>query len=112
MCGLCGAFGVEHHWSTGSGGAQSADVPARRIERARRVSRLNAVLAGSGVVVREWRGSGYLVSGLTGRADVASDLAGIWRCVEAIRGIAFDPLALPSADPASAQPAAREPSDR
>ena len=102
MCGLCGVFGTEHHWSARRADGQSADAPVRRRERARRVSLLNRMLARRGVSVREWQGTAYLVRGATGRSEVTDDLAEIWRSVERIGGRPFDPLDVPVPAPGSA----------
>ena len=106
MCGLCGVFGTEHHWSAKKASGQSADAPVRRRERACRVSLLNRMLVSRGVSVREWRGAAYLVRGATGRSEVADDLAEIWRSVERIGGRPFDPLdvPVPALGPADVRP--------
>lgn len=93
MCGLCGVFGTEHHWSAASAPrGQSANAPERRLDRGRRVALLNAMLASRKVRVREWQGHAYIVSGATGRSEIADNLAEIWRAVERVGGRPFDPL--------------------
>lgn len=92
MCGLCGVLGLEHHWTATASNGQSADVPARRRERALRIAGVNRVLAPTRLSVSEWQGVSYIVSTATGKSEVADNLAQLWACVERLRGVPFDPL--------------------
>lgn len=93
MCGLCGVFGGEHHW-TAAGQPENAapDVNRRRIERMRRVTLVNSLLAPRRVSLQDWQGVSYLLSSPTGGSELVDSLGGIWEAVERLTGRPFDPL--------------------
>jgi hypothetical protein len=96
MCSLCGVLGGKGHWS------DSASAPAvfaarnepqtRLRERQGRVRILNAVLKQHGVVVKDWSGNAYLLTGHTGRTAIVDTIGDVWRAVERISGRMCDPL--------------------
>lgn len=95
MCGLCGVLGGSAHWSEGVTGRDETGVPRpwlRRQARHRAVALANAVLRRSRVVVRDWQGTSFTVTGATGRVEVAEDIGALWACVEAVLGRPLDPL--------------------
>lgn len=91
MCGLCGALGVEDHWTV-SASATPSDVAERRRLRARRIALANRILATRRLSVEDFQGSAYVLSGPTGRREVVQDLGALWRLAEQMSGAAFDPL--------------------
>lgn len=99
MCGLCGILAGELHWAERS----AASAPASpRAERMGRVNFLNRLLKAYACSVADWHGSAYLLSTHTGKTEIASDLADLWRKVELLTGLSPDPLALHPAPQASA----------
>lgn len=91
MCGLCGAFGVENHWTVAPS-SMSDDVAERRRIRARRISLANRILAIRRLRVEDFQGSSYVLCSPTGRQEVVQDLGALWRLVEDMTGTALDPL--------------------
>jgi len=95
MCGLCGALGGSAHWSEGVAdrdGSAASRPWLRRQARQRSVALANAVLRRHRVVVRDWQGTAFTVTGPTGRMEMADDLGALWRCVETVLGRPLDPL--------------------
>ncbi|MFT0859409.1 hypothetical protein [Ancylobacter sp. G4_0304] len=95
MCGLCGVLGGPNHWSEGVAGRDGAGTPRpwlRRQARQRSVALANVVLRRYRVVVRDWQGAAFTVTGPTGRVELAEDLGALWVRVEAILGRPLDPL--------------------
>jgi hypothetical protein len=96
MCALCGVLGGKGHWS------DSASAPAvfagrtephtRMRERQTRARILNAVLKDHGVVVKDWSGNAYLLTGRTGRTAIVDTIAEVWPAAERISGRLCDPL--------------------
>jgi hypothetical protein len=96
MCGLCGVLGGKGHWSDS---AAAPAVFARRIEpqtrgreRQARTRLLNAVLKYHGIVVRDWSGTSYLLTSLTGRTAIVDTIADLWPPAERLAGRPIDPL--------------------
>jgi hypothetical protein len=94
MCGVCGTFGGEDHWSSGAGRIGGDQALTRRAERAYRIRVINAVLRPLRVRVSEWQGRSFLVAGPTGKQQVVDTLPHIWSAVQEMTGRAIDPLAL------------------
>jgi len=95
MCGLCGVLGGSAHWSEGVAGRDQAGTSRpwlRRQARQRSVALANAVLRPNRVVVHDWQGTRFTVTGPTGRVEMAEDLGALWQCVEAVLGRPLDPL--------------------
>ena len=103
MCGLCGMFAGERHWTeraaspaifggTGDGvGAERLRVtPAR--ERQERVRLVNRVLDHFGLVLAEWAASSYVLRTKTGRSEMVPDLGALWPAAERLLGRPCDPL--------------------
>jgi hypothetical protein len=96
MCGLCGVFGGEAHWSdappdpAGPGGA--AGRTTRLQARQQRVALANAVLRHYGLKLRDWSGSSYLLSGATGQTEIVDTLAALWPAAERLARRPCDPL--------------------
>ena len=103
MCGLCGMFAGERHWTeraaspaifggTGDGGG---DVPLRITparERQERVRLVNRVLDPFGLVLAEWAAASYVLRTKTGRSEMVPDLGALWPAAERLLGRPFDPL--------------------
>ena len=94
MCGVCGNFDGEAHWSQGVGQIQAEASLTRRAERAHRIRIINRVLLPSRVRVSDWQGRFYLVLGPTGKQQVVDSLAHVWQAVQDITGRCVDPLAM------------------
>lgn len=96
MCGLCGVFGAEAHWTDGDGSAGppegAADPWNRRQERLRRVAIGNKVLSCYGLKLSDWQGSAYVLRNRTGRSQILPHLAALWPAAEALAGRTCDPL--------------------
>ena len=102
MCGLCGMFAGERHWTEraaspaifGAPGSGSADpppvTPAR--ERQERVRLVNRVLDPFGLVLAEWAASSYVLRTKTGRSEMVPDLGALWPAAERLLGRPCDPL--------------------
>ncbi len=94
MCGLCGLFGEQNHWSTQlEHNGQSSNAAQRRRLRAHRTACLNRMLVRERLSVSDWQGSSYQISSATGKTELADNLSQIWLAVEKITGRPFDPLA-------------------
>lgn len=96
MCALCGILGGKGHW-TDSASAPAAfsgrTAPQTRLrERQARARLLNAVLKQHGVVVKDWSGNAYLLTGRTGRTAIVDTIGEIWPAAERISGRPCDPL--------------------
>ena len=103
MCGLCGMFAGERHWTERAaspaifGGPgedderrRSAVTPAR--ERQERVRLVNRVLDPLGLVLAEWAASAYVLRTKTGRSEMVPDLGALWPAAERLLGRPCDPL--------------------
>ena len=105
MCGLCGMFAGERHWTeraaspaifgeAGNGRGAGAEpprvTPAR--ERQERVRLVNLVLDPLGLVLSEWAASSYVLRTKTGRSEMVPDLGALWPAAERLVGRACDPL--------------------
>ena len=92
MCTLCGALGVEHHWTAIRDG-ESAEAPRRRRERADRVRAVNRALAPARLTLSDWQGTAYQLCTPTGRTELVDTLADVWRVATAMTTASLDPLA-------------------
>jgi hypothetical protein len=96
MCSLCGLLGGKGEWSDSASApavfAGRAEPQTRLRERQARTRILNAVLKHQGVVVKDWSGNSYLLTGRTGRTAIVDTVGEIWAAAERIGGRACDPL--------------------
>jgi hypothetical protein len=96
MCGLCGVFGGKGHWTDSASAAEAfagrKEPQTRLRERQTRTRVVNAVLKQHGVIVKDWSGNTYLLTGRTGRTAIVDTVGEIWPAVERISGRACDPL--------------------
>ena len=102
MCGLCGMFAGERHWTEraaspaifgaadGGDSAQARVTPAR--ERQERVRLVNRVLDPLGLALAEWAASSYVLRTRTGRSEMVPDLGALWPAAERLLGRPCDPL--------------------
>ena len=102
MCGLCGMFAGERHWTeraaspaifgeSGNGRGDRPHVtPAQ--ERQQRVRLVNRVLDPLGLVLAEWAASSYVLRTKTGRSELVPDLGSLWPAAERLLGRPCDPL--------------------
>src|SRR5689334_19494801 len=88
MCGLCGLFEGQAHWSELAG---DDSVPARQA-RQLRVAVANRVLRHYRLSLSDWQGHAYLLSGPTGATEVLDSIAALWPAAERLLGRACDPL--------------------
>ena len=88
MCGFCGIFLTETHWSDAAVGAERT----RRHERHVRVALTNRILKHYGLKLGDWQGSAYLLSGPTGQTMVVPSIAAVWPVSEQMRKRRLDPL--------------------
>lgn len=94
MCGLCGIFGSEDHWTSGVISAPTADPVARRQERFARIKAVNSILKKRRLSLRDWQGQQYVLEGGTGKGVIIDNITEIWAAMDADFGGAFDPLDL------------------
>lgn len=92
MCGLCGVFAGEDHWTDAAGTGFAEAGVTRRRERAHRTALANRVLAHYGLSVKDWQGSQYVLASATGKTAVVPNLAVLWPAAEAMIGRPPDPL--------------------
>ena len=88
MCGFCGVFLTETHWSDASVSAERTS----RHERIHRVALANRILKHYGLKVGDWQGSTYLLSSQTGQTSVVPSIAAVWSVAEQLRRRPLDPL--------------------
>ncbi|MEM9635420.1 MAG: hypothetical protein AAGA50_29130 [Pseudomonadota bacterium] len=95
MCGLCGLFGSDDHWTATQPGrvSASADPVRRRKARQECVAVVNRLLAKRRVNIRDWQGQNYVLTGPTGQEVVIDTISDIWPALEDGLGGVFDPLA-------------------
>lgn len=97
MCEVCAVFGIGRHWSD-AGARADARLPAQdiahyRVERQRRIVLINALLADTGVALRDWDGEAFWVARSDGRGERVANLGGVWPVAERLAGRPIDPLA-------------------
>ena len=96
MCALCGVLGGKGHWTDSASApavfAARTEPQTRLRERQTRTRLLNAALKHYGVVVKDWMGNAYLLSGSTGRTAIVDTISEIWSAAERLSGRACDPL--------------------
>ena len=96
MCALCGVLGGKGHWTDSASApevfAGRTEPQTRLGERQARTRILNTVLRQHGVVVKDWSGNAYLLTGRTGRTAIVDSLSEIWPAAERISGLGCDPL--------------------
>ncbi|MGH8677788.1 MAG: hypothetical protein ACREUQ_05485 [Burkholderiales bacterium] len=92
MCGLCGVFLVESHWSDAPVGAPGSGGRTRRHERLHRVALANRILQQYGLKLSDWNGSAYLLAGQTGQTSIVPSVAAVWPAAEQLRKQPIDPL--------------------
>lgn len=92
MCGLCGIFGVENHWTTGVQTEVSADPIMRRHARARRIRAVNRLLKNKGFQLNDWQAVQYILSNQTGKSVIVDNVTEVWRAMEIEFNQVFDPL--------------------
>ena len=92
MCGLCGVFLTETHWSEAAVAAPDQGARTRMRERLHRVALANRVLTHYGLKVSDWQGSAYLLSTQTGQTSVVDSIAAVWPVAEQLRKRTLDPL--------------------
>jgi hypothetical protein len=95
MCGLCGVFGAEAHWTDAARADGPSAAPAggtRRQERLHRVGLANKVLTHYGLTLADWAGACFVLRSRTGRSAIVQHLAAVWPVAERMAGRPCDPL--------------------
>ena len=93
MCGLCGVFGPEGHWSDTSGDfVKLGKGKTRRSQRSYQIQILNSILKQNGISVSDWQGTSYLVSNGKGTTEIAAHVSAIWSIIDKTEQRSFDPL--------------------
>lgn len=93
MCGLCGIFGTDDHWSAaGLDTAASADPVQRRRDRANRIAAVNRMLDRRRIQLSDWQGQSYVLRSMTGQQAIVSNVTEVWAALEKEFGGGFDPL--------------------
>ncbi len=96
MCEVCAVFGIGRHWTDAASRADARlpapDIVDYRAERRRRITLINALVAGAGIAVSDWDGETFWVADETGRGERARDLAEVWPIAERLARATFDPL--------------------
>ena len=92
MCGLCGVFLGEAHWTDAIVGAAGHGVRTRRHDRLHRVALANRILKQYGMKLSDWQGSAYLLAGQTGQTAIVSSVAAVWSQADRLRKQSIDPL--------------------
>ena len=96
MCALCGVLGGKGHWSDSSSApaifARRTEPQTRLRERQVRTRLLNIILKHHGVTVKDWSGSSYLLTSLTGRTAIVEAIGELWAAAERLTGRTIDPL--------------------
>jgi hypothetical protein len=96
MCEVCAVFGIGQHWTEAAQRSDARmpapDIARHRRERRSRIALLNALMAGTGVVVADWDGESYWVEARSGRGERVPDLCELWRAIERAADRSIDPL--------------------
>ena len=93
MCSLCGALGVEPHWTDGARAARRpAEARARLAERRLRVLLANRVLRHYGLGLSDWDGHAYALGTATGSSRMVANIGLLWPAAEALLKRRCDPL--------------------
>lgn len=96
MCGLCGVFGAEAHWTDAAGQDAGSGDPVsgrtRRQERLYRIALANKVLKHYGLTLGDWDGNYFILANRTGRSEIVDHLAAVWPVAERMAGRPCDPL--------------------
>jgi len=92
MCGLCGVFLGESHWTDATVGAVGSGARTRRHDRLHRVALANRILRQYGLKLSDWQGSAYLLAGQTGQTAIVPSVAAVWPQADRLRKQAIDPL--------------------
>jgi len=92
MCGLCGVFLAESHWSDTPVAAPGSGGLTRRHERQHRVALANRILKQRGLKLSDWNGSAYLLTNQTGQTAILTSVAAVWPAAERLARQPIDPL--------------------
>lgn len=92
MCGLCGIFLTESHWTDATVAVSGSDGRTRRHERLHRVALANRILKQYGLKLTDWQGSAYLLGNQTGQTAIVPSVAAAWPAAERLRKQSIDPL--------------------
>ncbi len=88
-------LGVDVHWSDAASTPEAfvgRDISRRR-DRAERITLIDRILRPAGIRARDWQGTSYVLSTLTGKTAVVDHLGRLWAEAERLAGRPLDPLA-------------------
>lgn len=94
MCGMCGLWGQTGHWS------DPARLPGTRVEesvlhrRAAQAAAVTLFTRSSGISVRDWAQTAWVVESVSGATEIVNSLGDIWAAAERLSGKPVDPLSL------------------
>lgn len=92
MCGMCGVFLSQAHWTDALWGSGPEAARRRRLERQRAVSLANRVLRHFDLRLSDWNASTYQLATRTGQTLLLPSLAALWPEAERLRRRPIDPL--------------------
>lgn len=96
LCAFCGMLGGEVSWSespSDSGdGVSYIGSHIKRLERSKRITKINQILSSSGYKVSDWQNTRFVVKNSTGRSKLVNTLPQIWLSIEAQSPGKIDPL--------------------
>lgn len=92
MCGLCGVFLAESHWSDAPVTAPGGGGRTRRHERLHRVALANRILRHYQLKLSDWNAAAYLLADQTGQTSIVASVAAVWPAAEQLRKQPIDPL--------------------
>lgn len=95
MCGLCGVFGTEPHWTDAAGNdpvfGEGARITRRR-EHRYRVDLANKVLGHYGLTLADWDGRAFVLRSPTGQSRLVDHIAAVWPLAARLAHRPPDPL--------------------
>ena len=96
MCALCGVLGGAEHWTDAVARpgvfTRNTDAASRRRERISQVAAANQVLKHYRVILADWQGTAFVLSGATGKTEIVDNLGHLWTAAERLTGRPCDPL--------------------
>lgn len=91
MCGMCGLLGGGNHWSNVT--APDSGLDARR-QRYIQAALANRILIPLRLKLDDFHGQSFVLSSATGKSELVSDFAQVWKVAETMLGRPLDPLTL------------------
>jgi hypothetical protein len=96
MCGLCGFWRTQTHWSMRSQNPKvfgAIGYPSDLLrERSHQTAALNRVTRAFGVSVRDWESSRWILESVNGGCEIVDSIATMWPAIEMLSRCKVDPL--------------------